>query len=139
MIDKKIESEVKAMKNFLELWGKFHAIYTETISKEIISREDEERFLDTLRMIKGRYEELKGALDFRYMPHARLTDPVTDVLALKGIGFMSEKNLKKLNEDWRDSCVFLNNILEQLKNARKRAEELNPIGVFFRKVVARCS
>ncbi len=67
------------------------------------------------------------------MPHSRFTDPVADVLSINGIRLMSEKNLKKLNDDWRDSYVFLNNIIERLKNKRKRLEQFNPVGVFLKR------
>lgn len=137
MIDKKIETNIKAVKGFLELWMKFHAVYSEAISKEIIAKEDEGRFFETLGMIKNKYNELTASLDMKYMPHSRLTDPVTDILAIGGIRLMSEKNLKKLNEDWRDSYIFLNNILEKLKNRKKMLEEFNPVGVFFKKMFMR--
>lgn len=131
---RKLEPNIKAAKSFLEVWTKFHSIYSGIIQKEIISKEDEERFMESLYMIRNKYEDLKGGLDYKYMPHARLTDPVSDILSLNGIRFMSEKNLKRLNDNWRDSYVFLNNILEQLKGTKKRMDELNPVGAFFKKV-----
>lgn len=137
MIDKKTETDIKAVKSFLEFWAKFHAIYTAAIAKEIISKEDETKFLETKEMIRAKYEDLQKSLDVRYMPHSRFTDPVSDVLAMGGISFMSEKNLKKLNEDWRDSYVFLNNIVERLKNKRRRLEQFNPVGVSIKRFFER--
>jgi len=134
MIDKKTETNIKAVKSFLELWVKFHSIYSGIISKEIILKEDEDRFFETLGMIKNRYGELTKSLDLKYMPHSRLTDPVTDILAISGIRLMSEKNLKRLSEDWSDSYIFLNGILEQLKKRKRMLGEFNPVGVFFKRV-----
>jgi L-arabinose isomerase len=88
-------------------------------------------------MIRAKYSGIKGSLDVNYMPHSRLTDPVNDVLLINGIRFISEKNLKKLNEDWRDSYIFLNNIMERLKNKRKRLRQFNPIGVFVKRFLER--
>ena len=122
------------MKGFLEFWGKFHSIYDEIIAKDIISQEDEHRLFETRDMIKNKYEEVKGSLEFKYVPHARLTDPVSEILGIATIRFMSEKNLKKMGDDWRDSYIFLNNILERLKNNKKRMEEFNPMGVFLKRV-----
>ena len=133
MIDKKLETDIRALKGFLEFWAKFHYIYDTAIAKEIISRDDEAKFLETKEMIRSKYEALKAGLDVTYMPHSRLTDPVNDILSLNGISFMSEKNLKKMSEDWRDSYVFLNNIEERLKSRKKRLEQFNPIGVFVKK------
>ena len=48
-----------------------------------------------------------------------------------------EKNLKKLNEDWRDSYIFLNSIVERLKSRKKRLEQFNPIGVFMKRFLER--
>jgi hypothetical protein len=137
MIDKKTEGDIKAVKGFLEFWVKFHSIYNDTISKDIISQEDESKFLEAKAMIKAKYDALKGSLEFKYMPHSRLTDPVNDVLMLDNIRFISEKNLKKLSEDWKDSYIFLNNIAERLKSKKRRLEQFSPVGVFFKRVLER--
>ena len=133
MIDKKIESNIKLVKSFLEFWAKFHSAYNDCISSQIISKDDEDKFLETKAMIKDKYSYLTNTLDFKYVPHGRLTDPVNDILLLHNVRFVSEKNLKKLQDDWRDSYIFLNNILERLKNNKRRMEEFNPIGVFFKR------
>lgn len=137
MIDKKTERDMRAVKSFLEFWSKFHYIYNSTISREIISKEDEDKFLQTKDMMRTKYEELKRGLDVKYAMHSRLTDPVSDVLSLAGIRFMAEKNLKKLSEDWRDSYIFLNSIMERLKSRRRRLSQFNPVGVYFKRMFDR--
>ena len=47
MRDKKTEADLKSMKGFLEFWGKFHSIYSDTSEKGLITKEDEEKFLET--------------------------------------------------------------------------------------------
>ena len=137
MIDKKTEYGIRAMKDFLELWAKFHSLYMDIISRDVISSDDENKFLDTGRIIKAKYEELKNSLDFRYMPHGRMSDPAAEILAVETIRFMSERNLKKLENDWKDSYVFLNNIAERLEDKKRRLGDFNPIGVFFKRVLDR--
>jgi hypothetical protein len=137
MIDKKTETDIKAVKEFLEFWTKFHSIYKGAISMEAISKEDEDKFLQTKEMIRAKYGEVRGSLDVNYMLRSRLTDPVDDVLSISGIRFISEKSLKKLNDDWRDSYIFLNSIVERLKNKKKRLEQFNPIGVFIKRFFER--
>ena len=133
MVDKKTEADIKSIKSFLEFWGKFHSIYSATVSRERISKEEESKFLETKALIKNKYDELKSTLDFKYAPHSRLTDPVNDILQLDNVRFMAEKNLKKMEDDWRDSYIFLNSILERLKNNKRRLEEFSPTGVFFKR------
>ena len=133
MIDKKTESDIRTLKSFLEFWVKFHSIYSGVISRENISCEDEQKFLETKEIIKNKYEGLKGGLEFKYMPHGRLTDPVSDVLGIDNVRFVAEKNLKKLQGDWKDSNVFLHNILERLENKKRRLDQFNPMAVFVKK------
>jgi len=133
MIDKKIEFDIKSVKSFLEFWVKFHSLYNETLAKEIITKEDEMKFIETKEIIGKKYVDLRNGFEFKYMPHTRLTDPVSDILALGGIRLMSEANLKKVNDDWKDSYIFLNSILERLKYNKKRMEQFNPVGVFLKR------
>jgi hypothetical protein len=137
MIDKNIRQDIKAVQDFLEFWGKFHSIYDTIISKERITNEDEAKFLETKELIRSKYEELKSALELHYAPRTRLTDPVSDILAIHGMRFMAEKNLKKADDDWKDSYVFLNSILERLKDRERRLEGFNPLGVFIKRVFKR--
>ncbi len=133
MIDKKTESDIKTVRSFLEFWDKFHSIYSGVISRESISNEDEQKLLETKEIIKNKYEGLRGSLEFKYMPHGRLTDPVNDILGIDNVRFMAEKNLKKLQGDWKDSYVFLHNIVERLENKKRRLYQFNPMGVFVKK------
>lgn len=134
MRDKKTEIDIKTMNSFLEFWGRFHSIYSSTLEKGTITKEDEDKFLETKTMMRGKYEELKGSLEYNYMPHSRLTDPVSDILLLQTIRFISEDNLKRLNNDWKDSYIFLNNIFERLKTRKRRFKEFSAMGVFFKRV-----
>ncbi|MBN2453591.1 MAG: hypothetical protein JXB40_04945 [Candidatus Omnitrophica bacterium] len=137
MIDRKTEQDIRSLKEFLELWTKFHSMYDEAISRENISGEDEAKFLEARDKIKGRYLELKKTLGINYVPHSRLTDPADDVLAINSMRMMSEKSLKKLNEDWKDSYIFLNSIMENLKSRKKHLEGINPAVMFFGKLFGR--
>ena len=133
MIDKKTESDIKTVRRFLEFWAKFHSIYSGVISMENISSEAESNFMETKEIIKKMYGELKGGLEFKYMPHGRLTDPVSDILEIDNVRFVAEKNLRKLRGDWKDSYVFLNNILERLESKKRRLDQFNPMAVFVKK------
>ena len=124
---------MKSMNAFLEFWGRFHSIYSSTLEKGLITKEDEDKFLETKLMMRNKYDELKGSLEYHYMPHGRLTDPVGDILSLQTIQFISEDNLKKLNNDWKDSYIFLNNIFERLKTRKRRFKEFSALGVFFKR------
>ncbi|MDD5496682.1 MAG: hypothetical protein PHP46_06250 [Candidatus Omnitrophica bacterium] len=134
MIVKKLESDIKDLRSFLEFWEKFHSMYASVVSKEIVTKEDELKFLETKNLISGKYEALKNNLEFNYVPHGRMTDPVDEILVVNNIRLMSEHSLKKMDDDWKDSYVFLNKILERIKDNKRRLEAFNPIGVFFKRI-----
>ena len=115
------------------MFSKFHSIYSNTLEKGLITKDDEDKFLDTKVMIRNKYDEIKKSLEYQYMPHGRLTDPVNDILSIQTIRFISEDNLKKLNDDWNDSYIFLNNIVERLKTRKRHFREFSALGVFFKR------
>jgi len=114
-----------------------HSLYSDTISRDRITKDDEDAFLQAKSALNAKYDALKAGLEFKYMPHMRLTDPVSDILNLNGIHAISEHSLKKLEDDWRDSYVFLNSILERFENKKRRFEQFNPVGVFIKKIFDR--
>lgn len=133
MRDVRTEDAIKSATAFLEFWTKFHAMYEDITARGTITPEDEAKFLAARDTIRKKYADLVAGLDFAYTPHGRMTDPVTDVLACESLRFISEKNLKKLGDDWRDSYVFLNSIVERLKSKKRRLGPFNPLGVFLKK------
>jgi len=137
MIDKRIALNLEELKGFLEFWEKFHSLYEEMLSKAVLSADDEGKFLETRAIIREKYEALKNSLDFRYAPHTRLTDPVSEVLGVEKIRFMSEESLRKTEDDWRDSYIFLNSILERLYENKWRVKNASSAGAFLRKIFAR--
>lgn len=137
MIDKRIVSDIQALKGFLEFWGRFHSIYGDIISKDRITGDDETKFIEAKEMIRAKYDSLNKQLDLKYMPHGRPTDPVSDLLSMKTIRFVSEDNIKKIENDWKDSYVFLNNIMEQMKTTKKISDDFNPVSAFLRRILKR--
>ncbi|MBP7056280.1 MAG: hypothetical protein KBB52_05465 [Candidatus Omnitrophica bacterium] len=134
MIDKKTEAAIKSVKSFLEVWTQLHSMYGQILSRDIITKDDEDKFLSSKDMVAKKYSDLGSGLDFKYSPHGRFTDPVSDILAIDGIRFASEKSLKKIDDDWQDSYVFLNSILERLKSKKRRLGRFNPIGILAKKI-----
>jgi len=137
MIDRKTEAAIKAVGSFLEFWTQFHAIYEELSRQEAISPADEAKYFAARDAIAKKYAELAGALDLKYAPRGRSSDPVSDVLAFESVRFASEKMIRKLEADWQDSYVFLNNIVERLKSKKRRLGQFSPIGVYFKRLFER--
>lgn len=108
-------------------------MYGQILSRDIITKDYEDKFLSSKDMVANMRTSGQD-LDFKYSSHGRFTDPVSDILAIDGIRFASEKNLKKTDDDWQDSYVFLNSILERLKSKKRRLGRFNPIGILAKKI-----
>jgi hypothetical protein len=135
MIDRKTEESIKFLKTFVESWRKFHQLYLELAAKNIVTKEDEGVFSDTRELMAKRYSALKESLEFTYMPYNRLTDPVTDILDMNCVFYMSEERSRKIEEHWVDSYIFLNKILERLENRKRRLEHFSAVGVWMKRVL----
>ncbi len=137
MIDKKTEENIKDLSGFMDSWLKFRQLYMTICSKSLLTKEDESIFFETKELVSKRYAALKDKMEFKYMPYSRLTDPVHEILGLDGISCMSEKKSRRIDDDWRDSYIFLNSILERLKNRKKRLEHFSTIGVWVKRMFER--
>ena len=137
MIDKRIEDNIKDAKSFLESWSKFHQMYMSLISKGTVTKDDEGLFFETKELLSERYGVFNASLEFKYMPYNRLSDPIAEILNLDNVSYMSEKRLKKIEDDWNDSYIFLNKILERLKNRKKRLENFSAVGVRIKRFIER--
>ena len=111
MIDKKTEAAIKSVKSFLEVWTQLHSMYGQILSRDIITKDDEDKFLSSKDMVAKKYSDLGSGLDFKYLPRSfyRSCERYT---SHRRYTVRVEKSLKKIDDDWQDSYVFLNSILE---------------------------
>jgi hypothetical protein len=137
MINKRTEENIKDLKSFLESWLKFRQLYQGIISKNILTKEDEAAFFETKDLMAQKYSSLRKEMEFKYMPHGRLTDPVSEILSLDSVSCMSEKKSKRIDDNWNDSHIFLNSILERLKNRKRRLEHFSTFGVMAKRMLER--
>jgi len=120
MTVKELQGNIKKTKDFTSLWVKFHDLYNSASRKEAITQDEEDIFLETKSLVTGRYEDLKGALKINRAADGEMRDIISRVLSLKSMAAMSDKALEKIEESWKHSHVFLNNILKVLE--RRSAE-----------------
>jgi len=137
MIEKRTEENIKDLKSFLESWTKFHQLYNDIITKNLLTKEDETIFFDEKEIVSKQYGALKDKMEFKYMPFNRLTDPISEILGIDNVSYMSEKKTKRLEDNWNDSYIFLNNILERLKNRKRRLDHFSTTGVWIKRMFER--
>ena len=62
MVSKDLELKIKRVKEFMQLWIKFHDLYKDALSDGVITPEEESNFLETKSLIARKYQALKELL-----------------------------------------------------------------------------
>jgi hypothetical protein len=135
MIDKKLELKIKRLKEFTQLWVKFHDMYKNSISLGTISPEAERTFLDTKSLIARRYQALKDLLELSSSYEDRTFDVISQVLSLKSVSAISDLSLNKIENDWHNSYIQLNKLLGELEGRQEALRKVSRIGLFVNRSI----
>ena len=133
MIDRDLELKIKRLKEFMQLWVKFHDMYKSALSRETISPEEEKTFLETKSLIARKYQALKDFLGIESPYDDKTFDVIAQLLSLKSVAAISDLSLHKIEYDWHNSYVLLNKLLGELENQREALLKVSRIDYTVRK------
>jgi len=133
MINRNLELKIKQLKEFMQLWIKFHDMYKESVSRSAISPEEEKTFLETKSLIARKYQALKNRLDMESSSDDRTFDVISRVLSLKGVAAISDLGISKIENDWHNSYIHLNKLLGELEGEKENLRRVSPLGLFIRR------
>lgn len=138
MVDKITLSKIEHIKEFLELWMKFHQLYKSAFDKQSITKEEEDNFLQTKSLIARRYQILMDELELKPTVEDKTMDVIGAILSLEGVSNISDLHLKKLENDWHNSFLFLNRLLGKLEATKSdpRKSRMNTKELFFNILMA---
>ena len=134
MKDKRLEKKIKLLKEFMELWIKFHDLYKTALSKQSISPEEEKNFLETKSLIARKYQMLKDFLGIEPQTDDRTFDVISQVLSLESVSTISDLGIKKIESDWHNSYIQLNKLLGELESKTEDLKSINTFVIFLRKL-----
>lgn len=134
MIDRNLESKIKHLKEFMQLWIKFHDMYKSAINRETITPEDESAFLETKSLIARKYQALKDYLDVGSSYDDRTFDVISQLLSLKSVAAISDLSLHKIENDWHSSYIVLNKLLGELEGRQEALKRVSRIGLILREL-----
>lgn len=132
MIDRNLESKVKHLKDFMQLWLKFHDMYKSAINRETITPEEENAFLETKSLIARRYQALKDYLGMNSSYDDRTFDVISQILSLKSVAATSDLSLHKIENDWHTSYIVLNKLLGELEGRQESLRKVSRTRLFLR-------
>src|SRR3972149_6376919 len=85
MIDKELEKKIKQIKEFMELWVKFHELYKSATKNRVISPDEEKAFLETKSLIARKYQALMDNLNIEPTAEDKTMDIISQVLSLETV------------------------------------------------------
>ncbi len=129
MIDRELELQIKRLKEFMQLWVKFHDMYKNALSRETISPEEESTFLDTESLITRKYQALKDYLGIDSSYEDKTFDVISQVLSLKSVAAISDISLHKIENDWHNSYILLNKLLGELEGKQEALRRVSRFGL----------
>lgn len=136
MVSKELELKIKRLKEFMQLWVKFHDMYKDALSRETISPEEEKTFLETKSLIARKYQALKDFLGMESSYEDRTFDVIAQLLSLKSVAAISDLSLNKIEYDWHNSYVLLNKLLGELEQQREALMRVSRIDHTVKKLAA---
>ena len=134
MIDRDIELKIKRVKEFIQLWIKFHDMYKNALSRDTITPEEETAFLETKSLIARRYQALKDFLGLENSYDDKTFDVISQVLSLKSVAVISDLSLNKIENDWHNSYILLNKIFGELEGKKDSLRKVNWMGLEIKKM-----
>ncbi len=132
MIDRNLESKIKRLKEFMQLWIKFHDMYKSAVNRETITPEEENAFLETKALIARKYQALKDYLDMNSFYSDKTFDVISQILSLKSVAEISDLSLHKIENDWHSSYIVLNKLLGELEGRQEALRRVNRVGIILR-------
>ena len=135
MIDKKLESNIKKTKEFIEIWKRFYQTFSNTISHSHVDENKEKEFLSTRDVVNSRYEDLMDSLEVKPLKRHIMTPFVYNIFSIDKISIMSDEKLKEVNKEWEKSGEFLHSLLRRLEKKKDKIKSFNRFAFQIKKKI----
>jgi hypothetical protein len=136
MVNRELEIKIKKLKEFMQLWIKFHDMYKDALSRETIAPDEENTFLETKSLIARKYQALRDQLEIGASYEDKTFDVVSQLLSLKSVAAISDLSLNKIENDWHNSYILLNKILGELEGQQEALRKVSRIGLFVKNLAS---
>ena len=135
MVDKELEKKIKQLKEFMELWIKFHELYKSATKNRVISPDEEKAFLETKSLIARKYQALMDNLNIEPTAEDKTLDIISQILSLETVSSISDMQMRKIEGDWHESYISLNKLLGKLDNKKEELAKINTGRVIAKKIL----
>jgi len=134
MQDRNLESRIKQLKEFIDLWTSFYEHYKRAGGQQTFTEDEERNFLELKSSLARKYQGLMDSLGIKPTAEDRTFDVISQVMSLKSIGTTSPLQMEKMENDWHNSYITLNKIMGSLENRKLEMAKISAFGEFSKKL-----
>ena len=118
MRDRKVEADIVALKEFIQLWITFGDFLKQSGEKSAsIDAVKKQEFMESKSLLARKYESISSVLEKQYSPDNKISSILSQSVSLDNIA-ASDMQSRKLENDWHVSYIFLNKRLGGLEGER---------------------
>ena len=131
MRDRKLEADIIALGEFIQLWVAFGDLLKQ--GEEKLASKDagkEQEFMESKSLLARKYESIIGILEGQYSPDNKISSILSQSVSLSNIA-ASDMQSRKLENDWHVSYIFLNKRLGGLEGQRKELAKISTLGTII--------
>ena len=118
MRDRKVEADIIALKEFIQLWITFGDFLKQSGEKlASIDAGKKQEFMESKSLLARKYESISSVIEKQYSPDNKISNILSQSVSLDNIA-ASDMQSRKLENDWHVSYIFLNKRLGGLEGKR---------------------
>jgi len=126
--DKKLESDIIDLKEFIRLWVTFGEFLKQ--GEENLNAQKEQEFMEAKSLLARKYESVSGVLEGQYSPDNKISSILSQSVSLNNIA-SSDMQSRKLENDWHVSYIFLNKRLGGLEGQKEQLAKISTLGTII--------
>lgn len=126
MIDLALERQIDDLKELLELWQKFHDFFSMALKGNENSKENEMAFLELKSRIASLHDVFLSVLSHSdaNVGQSVLTI-ISKTITLKHVYRLTDAEIKKLEIEWHESYLLLNETIGELEDKKEALAQIN--------------
>jgi len=136
MIDPNVERLYSDCRELLNLWRRYHDFFKIAVSGEAITPEKEHEFITIKSRIAMLHDAFMDCLEHDQNIGQSVLSIVTRSITLKHVHRMSTAEIKKIELEWHESYLLLNETLGVLDDKRRQFALVTP-SVYYREMYTR--
>jgi hypothetical protein len=125
MIDSTVERQFSDTRELLSLWRTFYDYFVMAVKKDNITPEKEQQFLEIKSRIAMLHDSFMEALTHNQNIGQEVLNIISRAITLKHVGKQSTADVKKMEIEWHESYLLLNETIGMLEDKRNELANIN--------------